>query len=133
MAIRNPQKSWNSIHNFYNYDVIKIRLGFNINAGQMRRFSCVMLNILDLLALIRLEHVLLIYYLYIGYLCVLLSIVCLIFSMNIGISMWKKFKKQKNSRFCPVLLTLTVSNTAKTRFQIAVCKGQGVLSIETKN
>ena len=44
----------------------------------------------------------------------------------------KNLKKQKNSRFCPVLLTRTVSNTAKTRFQIAVCKGQGVPSIETK-
>ena len=45
----------------------------------------------------------------------------------------KNLKKQKNSRFCPVLLIRTVSNTAKTRFQNAVCKGQGVPSIETKN
>ena len=47
--------------------------------------------------------------------------------------MGKPWKKQKNFRFCSVLLIKTVSNTAKTRFQIAVCKGQGVPSMHTKN
>ena len=35
---------------FLYYDVIKIRLSFHKNAGQRRHFSCVMLDILDLLA-----------------------------------------------------------------------------------